>query len=507
MAGAGTSTDAQAHRRVAAKLSVQYARGLALAHFVSVTELLVAVLALSGHAPGATHVHFTEKNTITAVVLAVLGTIAVALAGVVSLAPSLRWFVSGREPDSNERRTACKLSRRQSAIIAATWVVGAAIFVLVNPQAIVTSAVPTGLAVFFGASATVATALLLTQRTIRPIVAAAARDAEDLVRYPGVLARLINMWLLCSAIPTMAIAALILMRANGWIIPRTAAIDIPILVLSLVAVLVGLRGMVLVSRSISDPVHEVVAAMAEVEQGRIDSSVHVYERSEIGRLQSGFNRMVSGLKERDHLRDLFGRYVGDDVARRAVEEGASLSGDVRDAGILFIDLVGSTELAAHHPPEEVAGVLNDFFRSVVAAVDQRHGLINKFQGDAALAVFGAPLAIAGAASAALATARALGGQLRRLPLVDFGIGVSAGLVFAGNIGAENRYEYTVIGDAVNEAARLADLAKTSDRRILCSDAALARADAAEKRHWASCGSIAVRGRSQATHISAPTDNK
>ena len=117
---------------------------------------------------------------------------------------------------------------------------------------------------------------------------------------------------------------------------------------------------------------------------------------------------------------------------------------------------------------------------------QATALINKFQGDAALAVFGAPLRIDDPASAALATARALGAELRRLR-VDFGIGVSAGPVFAGNIGAENRYEYTVVGDAVNEAARLADRAKDFDGRVLCSAAAIHRADEAERRCWASCG--------------------
>jgi class 3 adenylate cyclase len=273
------------------------------------------------------------------------------------------------------------------------------------------------------------------------------------------------------------------------------------------AVILGLPTMILTSRSISDPIGEVVDAMAEVERGRFDTSVDVFERSEIGRLQSGFNQMVAGLAERERVRDLFGRHVGTNVALRAIEEGAAMSGDVQEAAILFIDLTGSTALAASHPPQRVAEVLNEFFHIVVNAVDARDGMINKFQGDAALAVFGAPWRSSGAASSALATARALGEQLRELPLVDFGIGVSAGPVFAGNIGAENRYEYTVIGDPVNEAARLADLAKTSDRRILCSAAAIERADTAEREHWAAKGSEVLRGRSEATEISAPDGHR
>jgi class 3 adenylate cyclase len=197
---------------------------------------------------------------------------------------------------------------------------------------------------------------------------------------------------------------------------------------------------------------------------------------------------------------LFGRHVGADVARRALEEGTSLSGDVTEAAILFIDLVESTKLAASRPPREVAEVLNDFFRIVVSAVDDRHGFVNKFQGDAALAVFGVPLPSNCAASDALATARSLRSHLSRLPMVDFGVGVSAGRVFAGNIGAENRYEYTVIGDAVNEAARLADFAKTSEQRIVCSAAVIDRADKDEQRCWRSSGETVLRGRSESTHI-------
>jgi class 3 adenylate cyclase len=257
-----------------------------------------------------------------------------------------------------------------------------------------------------------------------------------------------------------------------------------------------------VATSISDPIHEVVDAMADVERGHLDKTIDVYERSELGHLQTGFNRMVAGLRERDQLRDLFGRHVGEEVVRRAVEEHESVTGDERDAAILFIDLVGSTQLAATHEPHEVANVLNDFFRIVVAAVDEKRGLVNKFQGDAVLAVFGAPLRIDDPASAALSTARALGDELRRLG-VEFGIGVSAGPVFAGNIGAENRYEYTVVGDAVNEAARLADRAKDFDGRVLCSASAIDRADEAERRCWGVQGSEMLRGRAKLTEISSP----
>jgi class 3 adenylate cyclase len=311
------------------------------------------------------------------------------------------------------------------------------------------------------------------------------------------------MWLMSSALPTVGIAGVVVMRSHGWIIEKTATIEIPVVVLSLISVLVGLRGMMIVAMSVSDPVRDVVEAMAKVEHGQIDTEVDVYERSEIGRLQSGFNRMVAGLAERDRLRDVFGRYVGTDVARRALSEASALTGEVRDTAVLYVDLVGSTQLAQSRSPAEVAEVLNSFFEIVVAAVDERQGLINKFEGDAVLAVFGAPLPSAAPESDALATARTLAVMLRRLPVVDFGIGVSAGPVFAGNIGAKHRYEYTVIGDAVNEAARLADRAKSTPQRALCSAAALFAADPAEREQWTGCGSETLRGRLGPTRMATP----
>ncbi len=487
-------------------LSIRYATRLAVAYILSVTAAFAIVVPLGGLTVSGPLAYFSEKNVITAVTLVVVGSIAVAVAGVMNIAPVLRWFIPGREPDAAERAGAKNLLRRQGAILAGTWAVSGAIFIAVDLDAGAAVAVPTLLGIGFGAAAAVATGLLLTQDTLRPILVAAARYSEGMVTAPGVLARLISLWALCSALPSGVIVAIIFIRANGWIINKTAPVEIPVLVVAIAAVLVGLPVMILTSRSISGPLRDVVDAMGEVEQGRFNAVVGAVERSEIGRLQSGFNRMVAGLAERERLHDLFGRHVGTNVARRAIEQGVSMTGDVREAAILYIDLVGSTQFAATDPPERVAEVLNDFFRIVVDAVDERQGLINKFEGDAALAVFGAPLRTDDAASAALATARQLDAQLRRLPVVDFGIGVSAGQVFAGNIGAENRYEYTVIGDPVNEAARLADIAKTSDRRILASAAAIERADSAERRRWTSRGSEVLRGRSEATEISVPVGN-
>lgn len=478
---------------------LQYAFALALAYVIAVIDASAILIPLRGH----TYVDFAEKNLPVVVLLVVSGTISVAVAGAVTLAPTLRWFVPGHPPTPEQREAAFRLGGRQSAILAGAWATSGGVLMLINYAGGAKILLSILLGVVLGGPAAAGTGLLLSQRTLRPIVRMATLGGRPRLAVPGVFARLVLLWFLCSALPIGVIMAFVVLRSYGWVIEDSASLDVPILVVSLAALLLGLPTMILTSRSISDPLDEVVDAMAQVQHGNIATYVGAYERSQIGRLQTGFNRMVSGLEERERLRDLFGRHVGADVARRAMEEGSALSGDVLEAAVLYIDLVGSTQLAENRSPHEVAEVLNDFFRIVVDAVDERQGLVNKFEGDAALAIFGAPLRTGEPASDALATARELGTQLRGLPIVDFGIGVSAGRVFAGNIGAENRYEYTVIGNAVNEAARLADLAKTSERRILCSAAALDRANPAERACWAECYSTVLRGRSEATKVSAP----
>jgi adenylate cyclase len=232
--------------------------------------------------------------------------------------------------------------------------------------------------------------------------------------------------------------------------------------------------------------------------------VTVYDGSEIGQLQAGFNRMLSGLREREKLQDLFGRHVGEDVARVALESDVELGGEVRDVAVLFTDVVGSTGLAAELPPEEVVELLNRFFGVVVEVVSKHDGWVNKFEGDAALAVFGAPVAVSGAADKALAAARELAERLpREAEGIEAGIGVSAGEAVAGHIGEESRFEYTVIGDPVNEAARLTELAKEHDGRLLASEAILDRAGDDERDRWELADEVELRGRNRPTRIAVP----
>jgi adenylate cyclase len=241
-----------------------------------------------------------------------------------------------------------------------------------------------------------------------------------------------------------------------------------------------------------------------VERGEFDAEVEVNDGSEVGLLQAGFNRMAEGLRERERIRDLFGRQVGEEVARAALSQGVSLVGEEREIAAVFVDLTGFTPLTLSMPPADVVRLLNRFFCVVIEAVESEGGMVNKFEGDAALCVFGAPVSRPNPTVDALRAAISLTDRLsRELPEVDFGIGISAGTAVAGNVGAEHRFEYTVIGDPVNEAARLAELAKERPTRVLASDAALERAPQAESDGWRMTEAAVLRGRTAPTRLGQP----
>jgi adenylate cyclase len=257
----------------------------------------------------------------------------------------------------------------------------------------------------------------------------------------------------------------------------------------------------------SDPIRNLREAYSEVEKGDFDVEVPIYDGTEIGMLQAGFNQMLHGLKEREELRDLFGRHVGADVARSALEKGVRLGGESRDVAVLFVDIIGSTSLAEDRPPEEVVALLNQFFEVVIDVVHEHEGWINKFEGDAALAVWGAPVVVDQMQTSALRAARVMGRRLEdEVPEIKAGIGVSCGSAVAGNVGTAERYEYTVIGDPVNEAARLTGLAKEVPARVVASCALVESACAEEAARWRELEPVTVRGKSRPTRIATPAES-
>jgi adenylate cyclase len=310
-------------------------------------------------------------------------------------------------------------------------------------------------------------------------------------------------WLLGTGVPLVGVLVVgaVGLTKSGVDTEYVAA---AVLFLAAMASVVGLLATLFAAKAIADPVTSVRRGLERIEQRKLDAHVAVNDGSEVGLLQAGFNRMAEGLRERERIRDLFGRQVGEDVARAALRDGTRLGGEEREVGALFVDLVGSTSMAMAMPPTEVVRLLNRFFRVVVEVVEAEGGLIDKFEGDAALCVFGAPVPSDDPACDALRSARALAARLSsEMPEIDFGIGVSAGIAVAGNVGAEHRFEYTVIGDPVNEAARLSELAKERPERVLASQTALLRAVETESEAWNVTDSAILRGRSIATGVAHP----
>jgi adenylate cyclase len=351
--------------------------------------------------------------------------------------------------------------------------------------------------------ATVATAFLLSTRSLRP---ATARVLE--LHPPkrgtaaGVGERAIFIWGLTTGVPLLGLVLMVAFSPfSGASLERLSVSGI---VVGGIVLLGGLFAMVLFARSIGEPLDELTTALAEIERGDLQVHVPVDDNGEIGQMQAGLNRMVGAMREREQLRDLFGRHVGEDVARLALKDGVALGGEEREAAALFVDVIGSTTFAATRSPAEVVMALNRFFEVVVDVVASHGGLVNKFEGDAALCIFGAPLALEDPAANALSAAREMSARLKaEVPDLDAGIGVSQGLVIAGNIGATQRLEYTVIGDPVNEAARLTEQAKEHPGRVVASQRIVDSAASGERDRWKLLEPLLLRGRLEPTTLAVP----
>ncbi|WP_048876878.1 adenylate/guanylate cyclase domain-containing protein, partial [Saccharomonospora saliphila] len=394
------------------------------------------------------------------------------------------WFVAGRRPGPHEAARALRVPVDLAVVSGTLWAGGAVTLgVLTTVLGSWLDAVGVVLAIVLGGLATVGMTYLAAERTARPVMSLALPVALPRDRHDGhlpatVLRRLVVTWSLAGGVPLFGVLFVVLPPDIGTDEPRLTLIS-----LAAIGLVVGALGTGLLARAVAAPLHRLRLALDDIARGRRDIAIGIDDASEIGMLQASVNDLATGLAERERLRDLFGRHVGDDVVRHVLEHGISLSGDVREVTALFVDVVDSTALAAHTPPEEVVRRLNALFTDVVEAVDAHGGLVNKFQGDAALCVFGAPARHADAAGAALCAARTIRDAVAARGELDLGIGVATGQVFAGQLGAFSRLEYTVIGDAVNEAARLTEHAKQVPGRVLASQVTVEAAAPAERAHW------------------------
>jgi adenylate cyclase len=427
---------------------------------------------------------------------------------------ALRWASTPHShPSDAERLRVLRVPLVITLLQFGLWTGAVVLFTLLALMFQPDRAVSAAVSIMVGGIVAAGVTYLFCEFALRPVAARALENlrVQDRLRGAGVGSRMLIFWSVGTAAPVIGlfIAALLALVHEDATLEQLAIVT---MVVCLIVLVFGFGLTDLNARSVRAPIRSVREALREVEAGNYDVDVVVYDGTELGLLQAGFNDMVRGLREREKIRDLFGRHVGHEVAEAAtsVDTGEiSLTGETRVASVVFVDLVGSTGYAASRPPAEVVAVLNRFFGVVVDEVDHHQGLVNKFIGDAVLAVFGAPVDLPDHAGAALAAARSMARRLEEeVPEIAAGIGVATGQVVAGNVGHEQRFEYTVIGDAVNSASRLTDLAKAVPGRVLAtwdSVEAARECGSTEASHWREHEAVVLRGREAETRLAVPAE--
>jgi len=240
----------------------------------------------------------------------------------------------------------------------------------------------------------------------------------------------------------------------------------------------------LIARSVTRPVLLLASSARKVEEGDYSQRLVIPQADEIGRLAASFNEMVKGLEEKDRVRNLLGKVVSPAIAHELLSHEIELGGEEREVTVLFSDVRNFTSLSESRTPQELVALLNAYLTRMSGVVEANGGVVDKYVGDAMMALFGAPLRRdddpARAVRAALGMARSmaeLNEDLRRdgaAPLA-IGIGVNTAEVVAGNMGSTTRLNYTVIGDGVNLASRLEGLTKMYGVPILVSESTRAQA--------------------------------
>jgi adenylate cyclase len=235
------------------------------------------------------------------------------------------------------------------------------------------------------------------------------------------------------------------------------------------------------SKSISVPLKTLSAAAQRIRDGEFEISLRSKSRDEIGVLTESFVEMGRGLAERERLKDTFGRFINETIAEQAMRGELTLGGETKHVTVFFSDIRSFTAISEKLEPQEVVEFLNSYMTRMVDCVNKTGGVVDKFIGDAVMAVWGAPVSSGSPAQDALNCVRAAiamrssllefnrdrGGDKK--PVIKIGCGINSGPVVAGQIGSTKRMEYTVIGDAVNLASRAESLNKPLGTDILITE--------------------------------------
>ncbi len=255
----------------------------------------------------------------------------------------------------------------------------------------------------------------------------------------------------------------------------------------------------LVARFINRPVQALRAAMAAVATGDLSVRAPVRSADELGELNAHFNAMVDDLRTAERTRELFGRYVSPAVAQHALERGIAFRGETVHATAMFVDLRGFTAMTRRGTPEWVVQVLTEYYAIVERVCEREGGVVTQFLGDGVIVVFGGPLQplrdhARAAVRAAIELQRALAQRnLNADERLDAGIGIATGDMIAGNVGTGRRVTYTIVGDAVNLAARLQVMTRDLASPILVTEStreALGDGDGLELRPF---GRLPLKG--------------
>ncbi|HEU4974973.1 MAG TPA: adenylate/guanylate cyclase domain-containing protein [Baekduia sp.] len=309
---------------------------------------------------------------------------------------------------------------------------------------------------------------------LRPVLEAVSADLPG-----GVPLRHVSVplkWKLLVALPSINIISGVVVV--GFASPDDAGLSqlgVGVLVTIGVAFTISLELSILLLHSIVEPLQDLQRGTARVGEGDYSVRVPVLGTDETGMLAGSFNQMVAGLEERERLREAFGAFVAPEVAERVLAEGTVLEGEEIEVTVLFLDVRGFTAFAETAGPRQAVARLNELYELVVPVLRRHGGHANKFIGDGLLGVFGAPDRLADHADRGLAAALEIVACIRERygERLRLGIGLNSGRVVAGTIGGGGRVEFTVIGDAVNTAARVEEATRATGDDVLVTDATIA----------------------------------